>query len=359
MIRLNVSGASPDRQWRRPANGLRTTDAMIVISEFMDGCAVDALRQRHEVCYDPELADRQGDLLSMVVSCRALIVRNRTQVTAGMLAAAPRLACVGRLGVGLDNIDLDSCASRGVTVYPATGANNRSVAEYVIGTAMALLRGAYSEDRRMIAGEWPRGACAGREIFGKALGLVGFGSIGQETAGLAAALGMEVFACDPHLPENASAWRLARKLDMPELLSGSDVISIHVPFSETTRHLINRRQLKRIKPGAVIINSSRGGVVDEAALVDALKEGRLGGRGRLTCSKTSRSAPWTGACLRRCRKFDPDSAHCRCHRGVQPAGQRSHRRECHGRISKTRFRAEAARGPIQCRPKLITGLSTA
>ena len=250
---------------------------MIVISEFMDECAVGALRQRHEVHYDPALADRQSDLFPLIGSCRALIVRNRTRVTQDLLSAAPRLACVGRLGVGLDNIDLDACASRNVAVFPATGANNRSVAEYVIGTAMALLRGAYSENRRMIAGDWPRSACAGREIAGKALGLIGFGSIGQETARLAAALGMEVSACDPLLPEDAAAWRLARKADMPELLTRSDVISIHVPLTAATRRLINRRQLMRLKPGAVVINSSRGGVVDESAVVDALKRGQLSG----------------------------------------------------------------------------------
>ena len=243
----------------------------------MDARAVDKLRQRHAVCHDPALVDRRNDLLSLVGSARALIVRNRTRVTAQLLAAAPRLDCVGRLGVGLDNIDLDSCASRGVAVYSATGANSRSVAEYVIGTAMMLLRGAYSANRQMIAGDWPRSACAGREISGKTLGLIGFGSIGQETARLAAAVGMAVFACDPLLPEDAPPWRLARRLDMAELLTRSDVISIHVPLTETTRHLINRQQLERIKPGAVVINSSRGGVVDETALVDALSCGQLGG----------------------------------------------------------------------------------
>lgn len=250
---------------------------MIVITEFMDERAVDTLRQGYEVRYDPGLADRKADLYSLVGSCRALIVRNRTRVTPDLLASAPGLACVGRLGVGLDNIDLDACASRGVAVYPATGANNRSVAEYVIGTAMALLRGAYSENRRMVAGDWPRSACAGREIAGKALGLIGFGSIGQETARLAAALGMEVSACDPLLPEDAPAWRLARKADMQALLARSDVISIHVPLTEETRHLIDRRRLMRFKPDAVVINSSRGGVIDESAVIDALRRGQLGG----------------------------------------------------------------------------------
>ena len=150
---------------------------MILVTEFMDAAAVDRLRAVHPVTYDPGLADRQGEIPALMRGVRALIVRNRTEVRGALLAAAPDLACVGRLGVGLDNIDTAACAARGVTVYPATGANNLSVAEYVIGTAMALLRGAYAANAAMIAGSWPRQACAGRELSGKVLGLVGFGAI--------------------------------------------------------------------------------------------------------------------------------------------------------------------------------------
>ena len=250
---------------------------MIVITEFMDELAVERLRRNRRVCYRPDLADRRDELFSLAGSCRALIVRNRTKVSQALLDAAPELACVGRLGVGLDNIDLEACGRRGIAVYPATGANDRSVAEYVVGTAMALLRGAYRVNRRMLRGEWPRAECAGSEISGKRLGLVGFGSIGQQTAKLASACGMAAAASDPYLPNDSNGWRLADKLSMRDLLSESDVLSVHVPLTEATRHLIGAQELAQLRRGAVVINTSRGGVVDEVALAAALRSGHLGG----------------------------------------------------------------------------------
>ena len=250
---------------------------MILITEFMDEAAVDRLRAAHPVTYDPGLADRQGDIPAMMAGVRALIVRNRTQVRAPILDAAPDLRCVGRLGVGLDNIDVAGCEGRGVTVYPATGANNLSVAEYVIGTAMALLRGAYAANDAMIAGEWPRQTCAGRELSGKVLGLVGFGAIARDTAERARALGMEVAAFDPFVPEGDPVWRTAGRLDLDTLLATADVVSLHVPLTEGTRHLIDARRIAAMKSGAVLVNAARGGVVDEPAVAEALKAGHLGG----------------------------------------------------------------------------------
>ena len=149
--------------------------ARIVVCEFMDEDAVAAMRKAHDVLYEPDLVDRPADLARHVAGARALIVRNRTQVRGDLLAAAGELRCVGRLGVGLDNIDVAACEARGVAVYPATGANNASVAEYVVATAMMLLRGAYRATDEMVAGGWPRNRLMGREIAGKQLGLVGFG----------------------------------------------------------------------------------------------------------------------------------------------------------------------------------------
>ncbi len=208
---------------------------------------------------------------------RALIVRNRTQVRGALLDAAPELTCVGRLGVGLDNIDLAACEGRGVAVYPATGANNLSVAEYAIGTAMALLRGAYAANEEMIAGDWPRQSCAGRELSGKVLGLVGFGAIARDTAARARALGMEVAAFDPFVPADDPVWRTAGRLDLDALLATADVVSLHVPLTDGTRHLIDAPRIAAMKPGAILINAARGGVVDEAAVAAALRAGHLGG----------------------------------------------------------------------------------
>lgn len=250
---------------------------MILITEFMDAAAVDRLRAAYDVVYDPGLADRQDEIPGMMESVTALIVRNRTQVRSPLLDAAPELRCVGRLGVGLDNIDVAACEARSVTVYPATGANNLSVAEYVIGTAMTLLRGAYSVNDRMIAGAWPRQDCAGRELSGKVLGLVGYGAIARDTAERGRALGMEIAAHDPFVPEQDPAWKTAGRLDLDTLLATADVLSLHVPLTDGTRHLIDAERMARMKPGAILVNAARGGVVDEAAVAAALKDGRLGG----------------------------------------------------------------------------------
>ena len=250
----------------------------IVISEFMDQRAVDALAADFDVIYDSELVDRNDELMAAVASARALIVRNRTQVRSELLRMAPALRVVGRLGVGLDNIEVAACRERGIRVCPATGANDVAVAEYVVATALILLRGAYGVSDAVIGGLWPRQACMGREIMGKALGLVGFGGIARETARRARALGMEVVAYDPFVPPDDPAWApAAREAELAMLLRKADVISLHVPLNETTRNLIDADAIALMKPGSVLINTARGGVVEETALVDALKSGKIAG----------------------------------------------------------------------------------
>ena len=249
----------------------------VVITEFMDEAAVSRLSARFRTHYDPLLADQPELLAALAAEARALIVRNRTQVRGALLTGAGRLACVGRLGVGLDNIDTGACAARGIAVYPATGANDRSVAEYVLTCVMMLFRRAYGVTAEVAAGGWPRQALIGREIAGAVLGLVGFGSIGRETARRAAALGMEVVAHDPFLAEGDPAWDLARPLALNELLARADAVSLHLPLTKGTRHLIGAAQIAAMKPGAVLINAARGGVLDEAALAEGLRAGRLSG----------------------------------------------------------------------------------
>lgn len=250
---------------------------MILITEFMDEIAVDDLRRRFDLSYAPDLADRQAEIPGLLSGCAALIVRNRTRVTADLLAAAPNLRCVGRLGVGLDNIDVAACEARRIAVFPATGANDLSVAEYVVATAMLLLRGAYGVTERIVAGEWPRQACAGREIAGHVLGLVGFGAIARRTADLARGLGLHVIAHDPLLAPDDPAWARAAPRDLDALLAEADVVSLHVPLTAETRNLIDAGRLAAMRPDAILINAARGGVVDEAAVAAALRAGRLGG----------------------------------------------------------------------------------
>ncbi|WP_420418770.1 hydroxyacid dehydrogenase [Pacificispira sp.] len=249
----------------------------IVISEFMDEAAVDDLRRDFDVVYDPGLVDRPDDLCDALIGADALIVRNRTQVRGAVLNAAETVRVIGRLGVGLDNIDLDGCAARGIEVRPATGANDLAVAEYAVAAAMSLLRGAYDARQAMIAGEWPRTRLMGRESAGKRFGLVGFGAIARETARLARGLGFSLAAHDPFVPADAPEWEGVDNLSLADLAGGCDVVSLHVPLTDGTRHLVDAAFLSGMKPGAVLINAARGGVVDEAALADALRAGRLGG----------------------------------------------------------------------------------
>ena len=249
----------------------------IVISEFIDEAAIAEAFAGRDVLYDPALVDKPAELAAALRDCRALLVRNRTQVRGALLAAAPRLKVVGRLGVGLDNIDLDACAARGIQVRPAAGANDLSVAEYVITAALMLLRRAWLSSDRVVAGEWPRMAMIGRELSGKRLGLVGYGAIARLTAARGAALGMTIAAYDPYLPADHPAWTGVERLSLTALLATSDVVSLHTPLTPDTRHMIDAAALGSMTPGAILINAARGGVVDEAALCAALKVGRLAG----------------------------------------------------------------------------------
>lgn len=252
----------------------------IVITEFMDEPAVAALSRRFDVRYDPQLVDARDELLQACAAADALIVRNRTRVDAALLAAAPKLRAVGRLGVGLDNIDVQACRARDIAVLPATGANARSVAEYVIATALVLLRGAYTHSHAVAAGKWPRNALSGGlEAAGRTLGIVGFGGIGQLTAQLARGLGMRVVAHDAMVDAAAPIWTQTgvEPVALDDLLARSDVVTLHIPLTAETAGLLDASRLARMKPGAILINTARGGIVDESALAQALRSGALGG----------------------------------------------------------------------------------
>jgi (S)-sulfolactate dehydrogenase len=252
----------------------------ILISEFMDEPAVKRLAARFDVDYRPSLVDDAAALAAALPGADAWIVRNRTQVRGTLLEAARRVRVVGRLGVGLDNIDVPACEARGIRVIPAAGANAESVAEYVVAATLVLLRGSFFSTAAVAAGQWPRQALSqGREALGKTMGIVGFGSIGRATARKAAALGMRVVGHDPQLRDADAVWRdgNARPLPLDALLAESDVVSLHLPLTAKTRGLMGAARLARMKRDAVLVNTARGGIVDEAALAAMLREGRLAG----------------------------------------------------------------------------------
>ena len=252
----------------------------IVIPEFMDLPSVQDLQARYKVVYDPALVDDAARLATEVADADALIVRNRTQVRGELLAAMARATVVGRLGVGLDNIDVLACQARGMKVIPATGANALAVAEYVIGTAIVLLRGVYGSSAEVADGQWPRARLSnGREIAGKTLGLIGFGGIGQLTSQLAKGMGLKVVAHDPMIADDAAVWAQTgvgcRSLE--QLLAQADVVSLHVPLTPETRNLLSAQRVAQMKPGAIVINTARGHIADEAAIAAAIRSGKLGG----------------------------------------------------------------------------------
>jgi len=250
---------------------------MILITEFMDEDAVNLLKKKYDVYYDISLAEDSNSLVKLINKMKALIVRNKTLVTRELIENAPNLTCVGRLGVGLDNIDLSACEEQNITVYPALGANSHSVAEYVICASMMLLRKAYFKKNEMIAGNWPRQESSGSEVYGKTLGLIGFGDIAQKTRDLALGLGIKTVAYDPYLEKDSNVWKETKNLPLENLLSISDIISLHIPLSKETKNLIDEKKLRLIKNSSVIINTSRGGIIDENSLAKLLKENKIGG----------------------------------------------------------------------------------
>ncbi|MBI4664667.1 MAG: hydroxyacid dehydrogenase [Verrucomicrobia bacterium] len=252
----------------------------ILIPEELTTTAVDRLNPRYRVVSDGGLWKDREKLRLAVSGARALMVRNQTQVTAKLLSAAPNLLAVGRLGVGLDNIDVEAASRLGIVVIAPLDANAPSVAELTMAFILALARKIPLADRSTKAGGWDRKGCMGIELEGKTLAICGFGRIGRLVARRARAFGLRILVFDPFvnpgLPEftETQARHCAR---LEEALGEADFVSVHSPFTPETKRMFNARTFEAMKPGAFFINTSRGGIVDETALLRALESGHLAG----------------------------------------------------------------------------------
>ncbi|MDA8584834.1 hydroxyacid dehydrogenase [Rhodobacteraceae bacterium] len=253
--------------------------ADVLISEFMDKGVAEGLISEFDVHWDPDLWGKRDELKQQIAKAKAIIVRNGTLVNEDLLDAAPNLQVVARMGVGLDTIDVAACKSRGIEVCPSIGANAVSVAEYVIATAMILLRGpTYFATPDVVAGNWDRPKFAGStEIADRVMGIVGFGSIGQVVGKKARGMGMDVIAYDAMMPDDHPAWNHARRVELDDLIAGADVVSLHCPKLPETIDLIDKRQFGRMKNHAVLVNSARGGIVNESDCAEALRSGQIAG----------------------------------------------------------------------------------
>jgi D-3-phosphoglycerate dehydrogenase / 2-oxoglutarate reductase len=248
----------------------------VLVADALDPAAVARLAAAgHDVV---ERKGLNGDALVEVLrDCQGLIVRGATKVTAQVLRASPSLRVVVRAGTGVDNIDVAVARETGVTVANTPAANAVSVAELVFGLVLALERHVTAATNDLRGGRWEKTKYAGRELNGRTLGLLGFGRIGREVALRARAFGMDVIGCDPVLPQWPSGYEWVAPLTLDELLRGSDVLSLHVPLTPETRGSIGARELSLMRKDAILVNCSRGGVVDEAALQAALESGGLRG----------------------------------------------------------------------------------
>lgn len=251
---------------------------MLVISEWIPDDSLDWLRsQEISFLYDPRLYQNAEALSEALGQARGLVVRNRTQVTASLLAAGPELRAVGRLGVGLDNLDLAACQQRGVTVIVPRGANAPSVVEYVVGALLWHYR-AWAEwlaDTKN--GIWNRQR-GGQEIYGKTVGIVGYGDIGHRVEEALRALGANILVFDPHLgPFDRAVMQhhVCRSDTLASLLEQSDVVTLHAPLNPSTFHLLDDEMLRHMHPHAVLINTARGDLIDEIALAAHLERRRF------------------------------------------------------------------------------------
>jgi D-3-phosphoglycerate dehydrogenase / 2-oxoglutarate reductase len=245
-----------------------------------DAIAEDGLQILREVAdVDVKTGLKEAELIEVVPEYDGIMVRSATKITRPVLEAATKLQIIGRAGVGVDNIDVPAATERGVIVVNSPGGNTIAVAELTLGMMLALVRKMVPAARSMSEGEWKRSSLMGIQLLGKTLGVIGVGRIGVEVIKRAQCFGMHVLGYDPFLTNQRAKDLGIEALTIDEICERADFISIHTPLIKDTKHLFNAERIARMKDGAFLLNCSRGGIIDEAALYDALKSGKLGGAG--------------------------------------------------------------------------------
>src|SRR5690242_10246731 len=218
-------------------------------------------------------------LTDALATAEALVVRSETRVTDELLARAPRLRVIGRAGAGVDTIDVEAATARGIVVVNAPGGNAVAAAEHTLALMFGVARHVPLADRLMKDGQWKRSQLVGTELTGKTLGLVGLGRVGSEVARRALGLEMRVLVYDPYVPDDHVRTLGLEPVELDNLLELADIVSVHVPLTDSTRGLLNHDRIARMRRGALLVNCARGGLVDERALLEALDNGKLAGAG--------------------------------------------------------------------------------
>ena len=249
----------------------------ILITEFINQNSIENLKKKFEIKYDEKIYGNKLKLENIIHNYEGLIVRNKTQIDSNVLKNAKKLKFIGRLGVGLDNIDTEFCKNKNIHVQPATGMNADSVAEYVVSSSMSLIKKIPMFHNGTIKGEWPRTAIRSAEINQKFLGIIGFGTIGKKVAKFCSKNGLKILAYDPYINEINDKEIDAKLSNLDEIYEKSDIISIHLPLTDETKNMINKSSFSKMKNNPIIINTSRGSIINENDLIDAYHEKIISG----------------------------------------------------------------------------------
>ncbi|MGE4652618.1 MAG: phosphoglycerate dehydrogenase [Myxococcota bacterium] len=251
----------------------------VLVSDSLAPQGIEILRQAEgiEVVESPGLSP--GDLLAAIGDIDALVIRSGTKVTADVIEAAPKLSAVGRAGIGVDNVDVAAATQRGIVVMNTPGGNTVTTAEHALALLVSLARHIPQATASMKSGRWEKKQFVGVELYNRTLGVLGLGNIGRIVADRARGLGMKVVAFDPFLSDEAASKLDVELLPLDALLERADAISVHVPRTKDTAGLLGREAFAKVKPGVLLVNAARGGIVDESALLEALDSGAVGGAG--------------------------------------------------------------------------------
>ena len=249
----------------------------ILITEFIDSHSLQNINKEFDVIYKKDAWQNKDFLEKEIQKFDGVIVRNKTSLDKNILVNASNLKFIGRLGVGLDNIDTEYCKKNNIIVQPATGMNSDSVAEYVVNSSLTLLKKSQIINEQTLQGKWPRTSIVTKELKGKTLGLIGFGDISKKVLKLINVFDVACIAYDPFINSKQMEVDNIKKVSFDEILNLADIISIHVPLNNETKYLFDRQAFIKMKKQPIIINSSRGGIINEKDLIDAYRNKYISG----------------------------------------------------------------------------------
>jgi len=247
----------------------------ILVCDALEQTGVEILRSASGVTVDERPLIASDELEQIIGNFDALVVRSKTKVTAGLIERASRMRVVGRAGTGVDNIDVAAATRRGIIVMNAAAGNTVTTAEHTFAMLMALARQIPQANASMKTGRWEKNRFLGVELMGKTLGIIGLGRIGLAVAERARAFHMNVLAFDPYFTQEAARDLGLERVSLDEIFARADFITLHTPLTEETRGIVNRSAIEKMKPGVRLINCARGGLIDERALSDALRAGKV------------------------------------------------------------------------------------